>query len=79
MRAFRDGSITHLALRLLILTGVRSAPLRFLRLEQIEGDVWTIPGEAMKGRRDATADFRVPLSPEALDVIAQAIPLARDG
>lgn len=74
-----DGSITHLALRLLILTGVRSAPLRFLRLDQIEGDVWTIPGEAMKGRRDATADFRVPLSPEALDVIAQAIPLARDG
>ena len=74
-----DGSITHLALRLLILTGVRSAPLRFMRLEQIEGDVWTIPGEAMKGRRDATADFRVPLSPEAMDVIAQAIPLARDG
>lgn len=74
-----DGSITHLALRLLILTGVRSAPLRFLRLEQIEGDIWTIPGEAMKGRRDATPDFRVPLSPEALDVIAQATPLARDG
>ena len=74
-----DGSITHLALRLLILTGVRSAPLRFLRLDQIEGDVWTIPGEGMKGRRDATPDFRVPLSPEALAVIEQAKPLARDG
>ena len=74
-----DGSITHLALRLLILTGSRCAPLRFLRLEQIEGDIWTIPGEAMKGRRDATDDFRVPLSQEALDVIAQAMPLARDG
>jgi integrase len=74
-----DGSITHLALRLLILTGVRSGPLRFLRLEQIEGDVWTIPGEGMKGRRDATSDFRVPLSPEALAVIEQAKPLARDG
>ena len=74
-----DGSITHLALRLLILTGVRSAPLRFLRLDQIEGDVWTIPGEGMKGRRDATPDFRVPLSPEALAVIDQAKPLARDG
>lgn len=56
-----DGSITHLALRLLILTGVRSAPLRFLRLEQINGDVWIIPGEGMKGRRDTTPDFRVPL------------------
>lgn len=74
-----DGSITHLALRLLILTGVRSAPLRFMRLDQVEGDVWTIPGERMKGRRDATLDFRVPLSPEALAVIEQAKPLARDG
>lgn len=74
-----DGSITHLALRLLILTGVRSAPLRFLRLDQIEGDTWTIPGERMKGRRDATPDFRVPLSPEALAVIEQAKPFARDG
>lgn len=74
-----DGSITHLALRLLILTGARCAPLRFLRLEQIEGDIWTIPGEAMKGRRGATPDFRVPLSQQALDVIEQAMPLARDG
>ncbi len=74
-----DGSITHLALRLLILTGVRSAPLRFLRMEQIDGDVWTIPGEGMKGRRDASPDFRVPLSPTALAIIEQAKPLARDG
>ncbi len=74
-----DGSITHVALRLLILTGVRSGPLRFMRLDQIDGDVWTIPGEMMKGRRDATPDFRVPLSPEALSVIEQAKPLARDG
>ena len=74
-----DGSITHLALRLLILTGVRSGPLRFMRLDQIEGDVWTIPGERMKGRRDATPDFRVPLSPEAITTIEQAKPLARDG
>ncbi len=74
-----DCSITHLALRLLILTGVRSGPLRYLRLDEIDGDVWTIPGEMMKGRRDATPDFRVPLSPEALAVIEQAKPLARDG
>ena len=77
--ALSDGSTTHLALRLLILTGVRSAPLRFLRLDQIEGNVWTIPGDGMKGRRDATPDYRVPLSPEALEVIKQAMPLARDG
>lgn len=74
-----DGSITHLALRLLILTGVRSGPLRFLHVDQIDGDVWTIPGEAMKGRKGKTQDFRVPLTPEALDIIKAALPLARDG
>ncbi len=74
-----QGTVTELALRLLILTAVRSAPLRFLHLDQIEGDIWTIPAEAMKGRRDATSDFRVPLSAEALAVIEQAKPFARDG
>ncbi|MBY5717655.1 integrase arm-type DNA-binding domain-containing protein [Rhizobium leguminosarum] len=75
-----DGTITHLALRLLILTGVRSAPLRFLRPdEHIQGDVWTIPGEKQKGRKDKTPDFRVPLVPEALAIIEQAKALARDG
>jgi integrase len=73
------GSITHLALRLLIPTGVRSGPLRFLTVDQIESDLWTIPGEAMKGRKDVTADFRVPLSSEALAVVAQARRLSRDG
>lgn len=74
-----DGTTTHLALRLLILTGVRSTPLRFMRIEQIDGDVWTIPGEQQKGRKDKTPDFRVPLVPEALAVIAQAKAFVRDG
>lgn len=77
--SLNDGSITHLALRLLILTGVRSAPLRFLREEQIQGDVWVIPGEVMKGRRDATPDFRVPLVSEAQSIIGEARRHARDG
>lgn len=77
--SLNDGTLTHLALRLLILTGVRSGPLRFLHEDQISGDVWTIPGEAMKGRKDATADFRVPLTSEALAVIAEARRHARDG
>jgi integrase len=74
-----DGSVTHLALRLLILTGARSGPLRALQLDQIDGDIWTIPAEAMKGRKGATADFRIPLSTEALAVIEQATSHARDG
>lgn len=74
-----DGTVAHLALRLLILTGVRSGPLRFLHESQITGDVWTIPAEAMKGRRGTTEAFRVPLSAEALAVIEDARRHARDG
>ncbi len=65
-------TMTQLALRLLILTGGRTFPLRHIHKNQIEGDVWIIPAENMKGRRDATTEFRVPLSSEALKVIEQA-------
>lgn len=74
-----EPTLTHLALRLLILSGMRTKPVRFLRLEHIEGDVWTIPAELMKGRKGKTADFRVPLSQEAQRVIELAKPFARDG
>lgn len=74
-----DGTVTHLALRLLILTGMRSGPMRHLHESQIQGDVWIIPGEAMKGRKGATSDFKVPLVPEALAIIAQAGRHARGG
>jgi len=78
-QSLSEPTVTQLALRLLILTGVRSGPLRFLRLEDIEGDVWIIHGEAMKGRVGKTADFRVPLSTEAQAVIELAKPHERDG
>ncbi len=77
--SLEEPTLTHLALRLLILTGVRSGPLRNIRLDQIEGDVWTIPAEAMKGRKGATEAFRVPLSNEAQRIIDLARPHARNG
>lgn len=77
--SLEEPTLTHLALRLAILTGVRSGPLRSLRLEHIEGDVWTIPGESMKGRKGTTEAFRVPLSQEAQRVIDLARPHARHG
>ncbi|WP_273788689.1 tyrosine-type recombinase/integrase [Bartonella grahamii] len=70
-------NITHLALRLLILTGVRSNPLRHIHKDQIDGDIWTIPAENMKGKRDTTKEFRVPLSSEALKVIEQALCISK--
>jgi len=72
-------TLTHLALRLLILTGLRSAPLRNIRLDQIEDNLWTVPAEAMKGRKGATEAFRVPLSREAQRIINLARPHARNG
>lgn len=69
----------HLALRLLILTGVRSNPLRHIRLDQIEGDVWTVPAEAVKGPKGKTEAFRVPLSREAQRIIHLARAHERGG
>lgn len=77
--SLEEPTVTHLALRLLILTGVRSAPLRYIKLDQIQDDIWIVPGEAMKGRKGSNTDFRVPLSLEALRVIELAKPHARDG
>lgn len=78
-RSLDGGSVTELALRLLVLTAVRSYPVRFIHLDQIEGDVWTIPAAAMKGRLGATKNFRVPLSSEAQQVVSEAQKFARDG
>ncbi|SMD12210.1 tyrosine-type recombinase/integrase [Primorskyibacter flagellatus] len=77
--SLEEPTLTHLALRLLILTGVRSTPLRKIQLDQIEGDVWTVPAESMKGRKGATLDFRVPLADEARRVIDLARPHERNG
>ncbi|UNE55072.1 tyrosine-type recombinase/integrase [Bartonella machadoae] len=71
-------TLTQLALRLLILTGVRTNPLCHIHKDQVEDDIWTIPAENMKGKRDATTEFRVPLSNEALEILKQARPLSRN-
>lgn len=78
-KTLEEPTVTHLALKLLILTGVRSSPLRFMRLEQINGDVWKIPAENMKGTKGDTKDFLVPLSQEALAVIELARQHERNG
>lgn len=70
-----EGSVTHLALRFLILTAARTQSVRFCRIDQIEHDIWTVPAERMK----AGKEFRIPLSQEAQDVIQEAAGLSRDG
>ncbi|WP_058264217.1 tyrosine-type recombinase/integrase [Thalassovita gelatinovora] len=67
-RTLGDTCAVELALRMLILTGVRSASVRNLKFEQIDGNIWTIPAENVKGRRGLTKPFDVPMSNEALHV-----------
>ncbi|WP_370211289.1 tyrosine-type recombinase/integrase [Roseovarius sp.] len=78
-QSLSEDTVTHLALRFLILTGLRSKPIRFCHLDQISGDIWTVPAELMKAKKSQEQEFRVPLSEEALNVIKQAKPLSRDG
>lgn len=78
--SLEEPTLTHLALRLLILNpGVRSKPLRNLRLEQIEGDVWTVPEGDMKGQKGKAPAYRVPLCQEAKRIIELARPHSRNG
>lgn len=69
----------RLALRMLILTAARSAPVRGMRLDEIDGDVWTVPAERMKGAEYDARPFRIPLSAEALRVLEEAAAYAVGG
>jgi len=69
----------QLCLQLILLTAVRSDAARGIRIEEIEGDVWTVPPERVKGREGKVSAFRVPLSAAALEVIDRARPGAIDG
>ncbi|WP_367869228.1 tyrosine-type recombinase/integrase [Phaeobacter inhibens] len=74
-----EATVTQLALKLLILTAVRSGPLRMAEWDEIKDDVWTIPAEKMKSRKDEAEDFVVPLSGEAMRLLDVLRPFERDG
>ena len=77
--SLEEPSITNLAMRLLILTGHRVSPIRYARLDEIDGDLWTVAGEKLKGRAGKTPDFTLVLSTEAKRVIELAKPFAVNG
>ena len=61
-----DGNSTVLlALQFTLLTMTRTNEVRFARWDEIDGDLWRIPAERMKMRRDHI----VPLSRQAADVL----------
>lgn len=74
-----EPTVTHLALRLLILTGSRSTPVRFAHVEQLKKGVWVIPAANMKATVGKARDFHIPMSKEALSVWHIAKQFSRDG
>ena len=74
-----EQTTVHLALKLLILTGVRSYAIRYAHVDQFNGQTWVIPPENMKGQLHQVSEFHVPLSSEAQKVISEANQFERNG
>lgn len=74
------GRLSHQCLKFMILNpGPRSTPVRHLRIDDIEDDVWTISDREMKGMLGRTDKFRTPLSTQSLDIIDALLPTSVDG
>lgn len=58
-------------LRWMILTAVRGEAGRGARFSEIDGNVWTVPLDRVKGLEGHVQDFRVPLSSAALELLAE--------
>lgn len=68
----------RMCLRFIMLTVVRSESARGARFSEIDGNVWTIPAERMKGLKGKVADFRVPLSGAAMKIVERARALSNN-
>lgn len=77
-RLDRTGA-SYQCLRLMILTAVRGDAARGARLEEFDGDIWTVPADRMKGREGKAKPFRVPLSPAAQELVKAQAEFSRDG
>jgi integrase len=62
------GTTAALALEFVILTAARTNEVLGAQWDEIDGAVWAVPAERMKALRE----HRVPLSPEALEVLRRA-------
>jgi integrase len=60
------GSISALSVEFTVLTAARSGEVRGATWSEIDGDVWVVPAQRMKGGRE----HRVPLVPRALKILA---------
>lgn len=74
-----EDNVTNLALKLVILTGLRSKTVRMAHVDQFSEGIWTIPGDNIKGRKGKTSDQRIPVTRMMQDVMEKTIPFRRDG
>ncbi|MGR3452862.1 tyrosine-type recombinase/integrase [Pseudooceanicola sp.] len=61
-----------LCLRWMLLTLVRADGSRKAVTDEVDGDVWTVPADRVKGKEGLVGDFRVPLSTPALEIVDEA-------
>jgi integrase len=59
--------------------GTRIKPLRLARLDQFSKGIWTIEGDALKGRPGQMSDFRVPVTDEMQRLVDISVEQSKDG
>jgi integrase len=69
---------SHLCLRWMILTVVRSDGCKGARVSEVEDDIWTVPSERIKGKEGLVSDFRVPLPEPCMQIVTDTRALGQD-
>lgn len=64
--------------RWIMLTLVRMDAARKAQLVEIDGDVWTVPEDRIKGTEGSVKDFRVPLTAAAIEIADSARRFGRE-
>ncbi len=66
-------------LRFIILTVMRTHACAGARFDEIKDGVWTVPADRMKATVATAADFRVPLSQTAIEIVERRQPFSQGG
>lgn len=77
-QSLNPASSAGLCLRWMILTLVRFGGCHAARASEIDGDVWIVPADRVKGREGRARDFRVPLSRPAMEIVSEARSMGHD-
>ncbi|WP_146592451.1 tyrosine-type recombinase/integrase [Puniceibacterium confluentis] len=76
--SLRPERSSHLCLRWMILTLVRADGCKGALASEVDGNVWTVPSDRIKGVEGRVTDFRVPLPAEAMRIVEDARDLGQE-